>query len=301
MKIQTTRFGEIEGDERVIFNFTMPILGYNEETEFILIESKEAALFKWLQSTKTPDLAFLTTSPSSFGIDYVFELPDEAESALEVTSAEDLMVLNIAKVPNNNPRGTTVNLLIKRKGEENPLTFIIVRDEIEVKAVSTNPPMNTNIPNNIQYIRLSSFISQNAGKEIGDILMKNKDKQGYIIDLRSNPGGLLTNAVLIANMLLKGGVIVSTVDRDGYKETARATSEYVTSKPVVILVNKGSASASEILSGAMKDNCRATLVGTQTFGKGIVQEINKLPEGSGVNITIQRYLTPNGDDIHKKV
>ena len=111
MKIQTTRFGEIEGDERVIFNFTMPILGYNEEPEFILIESKEAALFKWLQSTKTPDLAFLTTSPSSFGIDYVFELPDEAESALEVTSAEDLMVLNIAKVPNNNPRGTTVNLL----------------------------------------------------------------------------------------------------------------------------------------------------------------------------------------------
>ncbi len=111
MKIQTSRFGEIYGEEKAIFNFTMPILGYNDETQFILIESKEASLFKWLQSTKTSDLAFLTTSPSFFGIDYVFELPDEAESALEVKSAEDLMVLNIAKVPNNNPRGTTVNLL----------------------------------------------------------------------------------------------------------------------------------------------------------------------------------------------
>lgn len=111
MKIQTSRFGEIDGDEKAIFNFTMPILGYTEETQFILVESKEAALFKWLQSTKNPELAFLVTSPNFFGIDYVFELPDEAESALEVTSAEDLIVLNIAKVPNNNPRGTTVNLL----------------------------------------------------------------------------------------------------------------------------------------------------------------------------------------------
>lgn len=111
MKIQTSRFGEIEGDERLIFNFRMPILGYNDETQFVLIEPKEASLFKWLQSTNTPDLAFLVTSPGFFGIDYVFELPDEAESILEVKTAEDLVVLNIAKVPNNNPRGTTVNLL----------------------------------------------------------------------------------------------------------------------------------------------------------------------------------------------
>lgn len=197
-------------------------------------------------------------------------------------------------------KGTTVTLLIKRKSEEKPLTFTIVRDEIEVKAVSVNPPMETKIPENIQYIRLSSFISKNAGTELGEIIAKNRNKSGFIIDLRSNPGGLLTNAILISDMLLKGGVIVSTVDRDGYKETATASSQYLTQKPVVVLVNKGSASASEILSGALKDNRRATLVGTQTFGKGIVQEINKLPEGSGVNITIQRYLTPSGNDIHKK-
>lgn len=223
--------------------------------------------------------------------DEILEINGQSTKGITVDKAAD----NI-----RGEKGTTVNLLIKRKGEAKPLTFIIVRDEIEVKSVSTNPPMDTPVPSNIQYVRLSSFISQNAGKEIGELLMENRSKQGYIIDLRSNPGGLLTNAIVIANMMLKGGVIVSTVDRDGYKETARATNEIVTTKPVVILVNKGSASASEILSGAMKENCRATIVGTQTFGKGIVQEINKLPEGSGVNITIQRYLTPNGNDIHKK-
>ena len=101
-------------------------------------------------------------------------------------------------------------------------------------------------------------------------------------------------------MFLDGGIIVSTVDRDGYKETTRATKRYVTDKPIVILINKGSASASEIFSGAMKDNKRALLVGENTFGKGLVQEVNKLMGGSGANITIQKYLTPNGTDINKK-
>ncbi len=223
--------------------------------------------------------------------DEILEINGESTKGISIDKAADKI---------RGEKGTTVNLLIKRKSEEKPLTFVIVRDEIEVKAVSVNPPMDTKIPENMQYIRLSSFISKNAGAELGEIIAKNRNKSGFIIDLRSNPGGLLTNAILISDMLLKGGVIVSTVDRDGYKETATASSQYLTQKPVVVLVNKGSASASEILSGALKDNKRATLVGTQTFGKGIVQEINKLPEGSGVNITIQRYLTPSGNDIHKK-
>ena len=223
--------------------------------------------------------------------DEILEINGESTKGISIDKAADKI---------RGEKGTTVTLLIKRKSEEKPLTFTIVRDEIEVKAVSVNPPMETKIPENIQYIRLSSFISKNAGTELGEIIAKNRNKSGFIIDLRSNPGGLLTNAILISDMLLKGGVIVSTVDRDGYKETATASSQYLTQKPVVVLVNKGSASASEILSGALKDNRRATLVGTQTFGKGIVQEINKLPEGSGVNITIQRYLTPSGNDIHKK-
>ena len=101
-------------------------------------------------------------------------------------------------------------------------------------------------------------------------------------------------------MFIDGGVIVSTVDRDGYKDTTRATNRYVTDKPLIVLINKGSASASEIFSGALKDNQRALIVGETSFGKGLVQEVNKLPNGAGMNVTIQKYLTPNGTDINKK-
>ncbi|MDR1327611.1 MAG: S41 family peptidase [Heliobacteriaceae bacterium] len=197
------------------------------------------------------------------------------------------------------PEGTTVTLLVKR-GNAEPKLYTIARAEIEVKSISQKTPMDFKVPDNISYIRLSSFISRNATKEFGDILNKTKDKNGYIIDLRSNPGGLLTNAIYISDMFLDGGTIVSTVDRDGYKETQRATKGVATTKPVVVIINKGSASASEIFSGAMKDNRRAVILGEQSFGKGLVQEINKLPYEAGINITIQKYLTPNGTDINKK-
>ena len=195
--------------------------------------------------------------------------------------------------------GTNVKLLVKRKDSE--LTFNVTRAEIEVKAVITKPPIEVKVPDDIQYIRLSSFISKNASSEIRDILVKSRDKKGYILDLRSNPGGLLSNAVIMSRMFLRPNeVIVSTVDRYGYKETVKSSGGKITNKPLVVLINKGSASASEIFSGAMKDNHRATIVGEQSFGKGLVQEINKLPDDAGVNITIQRYLTPSGNDIHKK-
>lgn len=195
--------------------------------------------------------------------------------------------------------GTQVRLLIKRKDAE-PKEYTITRAEIEIKSVSQKIPDNITMPKDICYIRLSSFISRNASKEISEILQNSPYKKAFIIDLRSNPGGLLSNAIYISDMFLNGGAIVSTVDRDGYKETQKATRGVLTSKPLVILVDKGSASASEIFSGAMKDNKRAVIVGTQSFGKGLVQEINKLPNNSGINITIQKYLTPNGTDIHKK-
>lgn len=195
--------------------------------------------------------------------------------------------------------GTNVKLLVKRKDSER--TFNVTRAEIEVKAVTTKPPIEVKVPDDIQYIRLSSFISKNASSEIRDILVKSRDKKGYILDLRSNPGGLLSNAVIMSRMFLRPNeVIVSTVDRYGYKETVKSSGGKITNKPLVVLINKGSASASEIFSGAMKDNHRATIVGEQSFGKGLVQEINKLPDDAGVNITIQRYLTPSGNDIHKK-
>lgn len=194
--------------------------------------------------------------------------------------------------------GTTVTLLIKRKDLVKP--YAIVRKEIELKSVSTKVPNDVKLNDDIGYIRLSSFISKNAAKEFENILLQERGKKGYIIDLRSNPGGLLTNAIYIANLLLPNGIIVSTVDRDGYKETQRAIGAPITKKPLIILINKGSASASEILSGALKDNKRAVILGEKSFGKGLVQEINRLPNNSGVNITIQKYLTPNGTDINKK-
>ena len=195
--------------------------------------------------------------------------------------------------------GTNVTLVVKRKDQE-PKSYTITRKEIEIKSVSQKIPENVNMPKDICYIRLSSFISRNASKEISDILTKSTNKKAYILDLRSNPGGLLSNAIYISDMFLNGGAIVSTVDRDGYKETTKANRGTLTTKPLVVLVDKGSASASEIFSGAIKDNKRGVIVGTQSFGKGLVQEINKLPNNAGINITIQKYLTPNGTDIHKK-
>ncbi len=196
--------------------------------------------------------------------------------------------------------GTQVTLLIKRKGVDEPKSYTITRAEIEIKSVTQKVPTDIKIPDDICYIRLSSFISRNASKEVREIILNNPDKKSFILDLRSNPGGLLSNAIYISDMFLNGGDIVATVDRDGYKETQKASNALLTTKPLVVLLNKGSASASEIFSGAMKDNKRAVLVGTQSFGKGLVQEINKLPNNSGINITIQKYLTPNGTDIHKK-
>lgn len=223
--------------------------------------------------------------------DEILEIDGESTKGISIDKAADKI---------RGEKGTTVTLNIKRG--ETVKKYSVVRDEIEIKAVSTKLPdgNTTVIPDEIQYIRISSFISKHVAEDVSKILMSTKKKKGYIIDLRSNPGGLLTNAIFISRMLLQNSIIVSTVDRDGYKQTERAGYTTLTHAPIVVLINKGSASASEILSGALKDNGRATIVGDQSFGKGLVQEINRLPEGSGVNITIQRYLTPNGTDIHKK-
>ena len=195
------------------------------------------------------------------------------------------------------PKGTPVNMLIKRDKEE--LKFTILRDKIDVKSVSIKKPELTKIDPNIGYIKLNSFLSHTASDEIMKALEQLSNKDGYILDLRSNPGGLLTNAIYISDMFLDAGNIVSTVDRDGYKENQKANCDLLTDKPLVVLIDGGSASASEILSGALKDNGRAVLVGTKSFGKGLVQEINRLSDGAGINITTQKYLTPNGTDINK--
>ena len=268
---------------------------FSEETQSIKGSLKGIGTQIGLRDGELVIIAPLEDSPAEraglLADDRILEINGESTKGINIDAAADKI---------RGEKGTTVTLLIQRKGVPNKL-YSVVRDEIEVKSVSCRPPFDTTeIPSNIQYIRLSSFISKNAAGEIESILANSSGMKGFIIDLRSNPGGLLTNAIYISDMLLRGGTIVSTVDRDSYKSTTRARMQQLTDKPIVILINKGSASASEILSGAMKDNHRATIVGEQSFGKGLVQEINKLPDEAGMNITIQRYLTPSGADIHKK-
>jgi carboxyl-terminal processing protease len=189
-----------------------------------------------------------------------------------------------------------LTLMRGRDKDKEKVVIKVTRAEIQIKAVQTAKMLDSDVG----YIRLSSFISQQANQEVKEALGKLASAKGIIFDLRDNPGGLLTNAIEISNMFLDKGNIVSTVDRDGYKQQQPSDGKSVCRQPVVVLINKGSASASEITSGALRDNGRATLVGQTTFGKGLVQGINKLEDGTGVNVTIARYLTPNDTDINKK-
>jgi carboxyl-terminal processing protease len=192
--------------------------------------------------------------------------------------------------------GTKVNLTIQRSGEVKK--FEIIRARIEIHPVKHST--KTTPAGNIGYIRLNQF-SANASREMQSAI-RDLEKQrvaGYILDLRGNPGGLLFSSVEIARMWLDRGTIVSTIDRRGEQEREVARGRALTNKPLVVLVDKGSASASEILSGALQDNKRAVLVGSQTFGKGLVQSVRPLEDGSGLAVTIAKYHTPSGKDINK--
>ncbi|MDZ7956493.1 MAG: S41 family peptidase [Aulosira sp. DedQUE10] len=192
--------------------------------------------------------------------------------------------------------GTKVKLTIKRSGQTKD--FEITRARIEIHPVKYSQKQTP--AGNLGYIRLNQF-SANAGKEMQQAIkdLETKKVVGYVLDLRGNPGGLLFSSVEIARMWLDKGTIVSTIDRQGEQEREVANGRALTNKPMVILVDKGSASASEILSGALQDNKRATLVGTQTFGKGLVQSVRPLEDGSGLAVTIAKYHTPSGKDINK--
>ncbi|TVS06548.1 MAG: PDZ domain-containing protein [Cyanobium sp. PLM2.Bin73] len=193
--------------------------------------------------------------------------------------------------------GTTVTLTLRRNTQtlEVPLT----RDRIELQAVDHQINVASD-GTRIGYIRLKQF-NANATKDMRAALreLEKQDVAGYVIDLRSNPGGLLMASVEIARQLLNEGTIVSTQTRRGIVDVQRANGRALTQRPIVVLVNEGSASASEILSGALQDNNRAVLVGQKTFGKGLVQSVRSLSDGSGMTVTIARYLTPSGRDINK--
>ena len=194
-------------------------------------------------------------------------------------------------------RGTKVKLEILRGS--NSFFKILSREKIEIKSVSSKVNQTKN-GLSIGYVRIKQF-NANASKETRDAIkdLETKKVAGYVLDLRSNPGGLLESSIDISRHFINKGVIVSTVSKDGLKETKKGNGQALTKKPLVVLVNEGSASASEIVSGAIKDNKRGKLVGKKTFGKGLVQSMRTLVDGSGLTVTVAKYLTPNGTDINK--
>lgn len=188
---------------------------------------------------------------------------------------------------------TSVKIELLR--DKKKITKEIKREEIQIKNIKSSV-----VDKNIGYIQIVSFISSDMTKEFVDALNKTQDCQGLIIDLRGNTGGLMPNAVVIADMFLTQGHIVSIVDRDKQKSDIDAqVKPYAINKPVVLLIDEGTASASEILSGALKDNQKAILVGKKTYGKGMIQRIYPMPNQTGMNLTIAKYLTPKGFDINK--
>ena len=193
------------------------------------------------------------------------------------------------------PVGTEVTLTLLRGNQE--IVVPINRAKIEIHPVrhsTQNSSMGT-----VGYIRLNTF-SANAAEEMREAIadLEKQNVTGYILDLRSNPGGLLYASIEIARMWMDKGDIVSTVDRRGELDRQRANNRALTDKPLVVLIDGGSASASEILSGALQDNERALLVGTKSFGKGLVQSVRGVGNGSGLAVTIAKYFTPDGRDIN---
>lgn len=194
--------------------------------------------------------------------------------------------------------GSQVRLTLRRL-DTPKIDVTVTRRAIAIPAVESF--LRTMGTNKIGYIQLLEFSEQAAPqmrKAIDELSAQGV--QGWVLDLRGNPGGLVDAAVEVANLLLPEGNIVSVVDRKGLRETLSSDGKPDTRLPMVVLVDKGTASAGEILAGALKDNQRAILVGTVTFGKGVIQQVNALSDGSGVNVTIARYLTPAGTDINKK-
>lgn len=192
--------------------------------------------------------------------------------------------------------GTKVVLTIMREGEKEPRKFTLTRERIDVPNVTSKM-----LDKEVGYIHLHTF-NQDSGTKLRETMddLKKKGAKGIILDLRYNPGGLLDQSIDVASLFIAKGPIVKIVSRSNKVETYNASGGADTEIPLVVLINKGSASASEIVAGALKDTKRATLVGEKTFGKGCVQEVVNLSDGSGLVITTNIYYTPKGKSINKK-
>ncbi len=222
--------------------------------------------------------------------------PKDIIVSIDGVSTKDMSVEEAVRMIRGK-EGSKVNLGLER--DERLLEVLITRARIEINTVDSQINKVSG-GMEIGYIRLKQF-NANASKEMRNTINKLESKgvDGYILDLRFNPGGLLESSIDIARQWINKGTIVSTKTRDGIRDVRKANGKALTFLPVVVLVNKSSASASEILSGAIQDNQRGLLVGEQTYGKGLVQSVRPLSDGSGLTVTVAKYLTPNGTDIHR--
>ncbi len=221
--------------------------------------------------------------------DYIVKIGQEQVQGKSLLEAVKLM---------RGPVGTSIDLTVRRKNVKKPLEFKIIRKIIEVQSVSSKI---IGEDKNLGYIRLKSF-NENSDKQFLKSVKnfeKKSNMKGYVLDLRNNPGGLLTQAINITDFFLEDGEIVSTKGRK-ISETRKffaRKGDQIKGKPIVVLINNGSASASEIFAGALKDHKRAIILGENSYGKGSVQSIIPLRNGGGMRLTISKYYLPSGKSI----
>ena len=227
---------------------------------------------------------------SSVGVkagDYIVKINDIQVQGKTLTEAVELM---------RGPVGTDIEITVRRRGEKKALTFIITRDIIEVASVKSEI-----IDDKTGYLRLTSF-NENSGDQIKDKIKefkKNGKVENYILDLRNNPGGLLSQAIKITDFFLDNGEIVSTKSKRKYENRKwfAKKGDILKANTLVVLINYGSASASEIVAGALQDHKRAILVGESTYGKGSVQSIIPLKNNGAIRLTVSKYYLPSGKSI----
>jgi carboxyl-terminal processing protease len=230
------------------------------------------------------------TPASKAGIkagDYIVKIEGTQVQGKSLSEAVDLM---------RGPVGSSIELTVRRRGEKKALKFNIVREIIEIQSVKTDL-----LENNIGYIRLTSF-NENSGEQIENKiknLEKNQNVNAYILDLRNNPGGLLSQAIRISDFFLDNGEIVSTKSRKASENRKwfAKKGDLTNGKTLIVLINYGSASASEIVAGALKDHKRAIILGENSYGKGSVQSIIPLKNKGAIKLTVAKYYLPSGKSI----
>ncbi len=219
--------------------------------------------------------------------DYIIKIDDIQVQGKSLSEAVDLM---------RGPVGSSIILTVRRIGQKKALTFEIEREIIQIKSVKTDL-----LKNNVGYLRLTSF-NENSGKQIKDQIRefeKNEKINSYILDLRNNPGGLLSQAIKITDFFLDNGEIVSTKSRKASENRKwfAKKGDIISGKTLIVLINYGSASASEIVAGALQDHKRAIILGENSFGKGSVQSIIPLKNKGAIRLTVAKYYLPSGKSI----